>query len=255
MCKIKTYSTIEVARIIGIHSNTVRLYEKLELIPKPTRKSNGYRVFTDRHIDQFKLDRIAFQVELLQNGLRKIMIVIVKKSAKGYFDEAIELAEKYIILINTELDNAKEAVDIVNDLLLGNDNEYNEINLRRKQVSDKLNISMDTLRNWEMNGLITVKRKENGYRVYNYEDIQRLKVIRSLRCANYSLSAILRMLNAVSRDIDANIYKELKTPNEEEDIVSVCDKLIISLNSAKENAQKILKMLLEMKNKYSNSPL
>ena len=255
MCKIKTYSTIEVARIIGIHSNTVRLYEKLELIPKPTRKSNGYRVFTDRHIDQFKLDRIAFQVELLQNGLRKIMIEIVKKSAKGYFDEAIELTEKYILLINTELDNAKEAVDIVNDLLLGNDNEYNEINSRRKQVSDKLNISMDTLRNWEMNGLITVKRKENGYRVYNYEDIQRLKVIRSLRCANYSLSAILRMLNAVSRDIDANIYKELNTPNEEEDIVSVCDKLIISLNSAKENAQKILKMLLEMKNKYSNSPL
>lgn len=32
---MKTYKTTEVATMIGIHPNTVRLYEKLELIPKP----------------------------------------------------------------------------------------------------------------------------------------------------------------------------------------------------------------------------
>lgn len=57
---------------------------------------------------------------------------------------------------------------------------------------------MDTLRNWEMNGLVNIKRKPNGYRIYTYEDIQRLKVIRSLKYGNYSLSAILRMLNKLS---------------------------------------------------------
>lgn len=34
-----TYTTAEVAAIIGIHPNTVRLYEKLNLIPKPERLS------------------------------------------------------------------------------------------------------------------------------------------------------------------------------------------------------------------------
>lgn len=34
---MKTYKTAEVAAIIGIHPNTVRLYEKLKLIPKPER--------------------------------------------------------------------------------------------------------------------------------------------------------------------------------------------------------------------------
>ncbi|WP_334308079.1 hypothetical protein [Aminipila sp.] len=29
---------------------------------------------------------------------------------------------------------------------------------------------MDTLRNWELNGLIAVKRKQNRYRVYTAED-------------------------------------------------------------------------------------
>ena len=64
---------------------------------------------------------------------------------------------------------------------------------------------MDTLRNWELNGLITVRRGQNGYRTYTNDDIMRLKVIRSLRCANYSLAAILRMLAAISSDPDVNI--------------------------------------------------
>lgn len=68
---MNTYKTIDVARIIGIHVNTVRLYEACNLISKPERYHNGYRIFTDLHIEQFKLARAALQVEVLQNGLRK----------------------------------------------------------------------------------------------------------------------------------------------------------------------------------------
>ena len=66
-----TYKTAEVAAIIGIHPNTVRLYKKMKPMPKAERLSNGYRVFTEFHIWQCKLIRLAFQVEILQNGLRK----------------------------------------------------------------------------------------------------------------------------------------------------------------------------------------
>jgi len=62
---MNTYKTSEVAKIIGIHPNTVRLYEELGLISKPERQINGYRVFTDFHIEQFKLARIAFSIEVL----------------------------------------------------------------------------------------------------------------------------------------------------------------------------------------------
>ena len=60
------YRTIDVARMIGIHVNTVRLYEKCGLIPTPERLENGYRVFTDLHVEQFKLARAAPKVEVLQ---------------------------------------------------------------------------------------------------------------------------------------------------------------------------------------------
>ena len=74
---MKQYKTIDIARRIGIHVNTVRLYEKCALIPKPDRLPNGYRVFTDLHIEQFKLARAALRVEVLQNGLRKQAVNII----------------------------------------------------------------------------------------------------------------------------------------------------------------------------------
>ena len=122
--------------------------------------------------------------------------------------------------------------------------------MKRKEVSEYLDISTDTLRNWEMNGLLTVRRRENGYRVYTDEDIKILKIIRTLRCANYSLEAILRMLRRLSENPDTDINTALNTPLETEDIFSVCDRLIVSLTAAERNAEKLMLMLREMKEKY-----
>ena len=247
----KTYTTSEVAHIIGVHPNTVRLYETLALIPKVKRKKNGYRIFTDFHIDQFKLARTAFHIEVLQNGLRKQMLSVIKASASGRFDEAIGLTQDYLVSIQNEIEHAYEATEITQALLQGKQ-KTDPIALKRKEVSEQLNITMDTLRNWEMNGLLTVKRKENRYRIYTDEDIKRLKIIRTLRCANYSLSAILRMMHAFSVDKSISIKEVLNTPGETEDIISVCDHLIISLKHAKNNAEAILISLYDMKNKYSH---
>lgn len=102
---------------------------------------------------------------------------------------------------------------------------------RRKEVSEILKISMDTLRNWEMNGLLRIKRRQNGYRVYTEKEIQQLKIIRSLRCA-YSLEAILSMLVQLSQNPEIDIKEALDTPKENTEIIAVCDKLITSLLAA-----------------------
>ena len=239
---MNTYRTTEVATAIGIHPNTVRLYEELGLIPTPERESNGYRIFTKFHIQQFLLARTAFQIEVLQGGLRKKIISVIKLSAHKKFDEALILTQEYLEGVRMERNNAEEAIQIVQDILSGEIEEH-RFSMKRKEVSEYLDISMDTLRNWEMNGLLTVKRKENGYRVYTDEDIKRLKIIRSLRCAKYSLEAILRMLRQLSKNPDIDIKAALNTPRQSEDIISVCDQLIISLTAAERNAEKIMEML------------
>ncbi len=251
---MNTYKTSDIAKSIGIHPNTVRLYEELELIPKPVRKGNGYRVFTDLHMEQIKLVRIALKVEVLQNGLRKQAITIIKNSALGNFDKAICLTEFYLQQIRNEQKNAEEAIGITEKLLSGDSQETGAAFLTRKEAADYLQISIDALRNWEMNGLLAVKRKQNGYRVYGEEDIRRLKIIRSLRCANYSLSAILRMLNTLSRNPEADIRHVINTPKQNDDIISVCDKLITSLDWAEQNAEIMLSHLGKMKMKFQRNP-
>ena len=244
------YTTSEVAKIIGIHPNTVRMYEQWGLIPPAERKPNGYRMFTEFHIEQFRLARIAFQIEVLQNGLRKKALETIKLSSKRDFDKALTFAEEYLSQIQREQRNAEESIGIAKQILSGKSLEH-ALFLKRKEVSDYLDISMDTLRNWERNGLLQVKRKQNGYRAYTSDDIERLKMIRTLRLANYSLEAILRMLNALEHNPQVNIKQVLNTPRADADIVSVCDRLIVSLREAEKNAEKMINILLEMKESFS----
>ena len=247
---MNTYTTTEVAKVIGIHPNTVRMYEEWGLIPLAERKSNGYRIFTDFHIEQLRLARIAFQIEVLQNGLRKKVVEIIKLSAKRDFDKALMFAEEYRSQIQREQRNAEESIGIAKQILSGKSAEHTFL-LKRKEVSDYLDISMDTLRNWERNGLLQIKRKQNGYRSYTSDGIERLKMIRTLRLANYSLEAILRMLNALEHNPQIDMKQVLNTPQTDSDIVSVCDRLIVSLKDAEENAEKMIIILLEMKEKFS----
>lgn len=243
------YRTIDVARIIGIHVNTVRLYEKCGLIPEPERLANGYRVFTDLHIEQFKLARAALSVEVLQHGLRRQAIQIIKAAAAGDYEKAAELTGLYLKQLAAEKENAEEAIKITHHILSGIDETKSLPNRcwTRKEAASLLHVTMDTLRNWELNGLFTIKRLSNGYRVYSQEDLKRLKIIRSLRCANYSLSSILRMLHALSNNPDVNIREAIDTPNENDDIITACDKLLTSLKEAGENAEYVAGQIEIMK--------
>lgn len=244
----KTYSTGQIAKIAGLHPNTVRKYEEWGLIQKPARKKNGYRIYNDIHIRQFELTRKALQIEILQAGLRKRMINAVKLSALYRFDDAIELVREYIRIAGQEIAHAKEAAALCE--MLYRQPAEDGISYKRAQAAAELGLTIDTIRNWEMNGLLTVKHRENGYRVYDSNDMNRLKIIRTLRCANYSLSAILRMLNRLEREnrkSRGEILEILNSPGDDEDIVSACDRLTDSLEKAIANAYEVIRLLEEIK--------
>ena len=116
------------------------------------------------------------------------------------------------------------------------------------EIAKRFNIHPNTVRFYEeIEFLPKIPRKENGYRVYNDDDIKKLKIISSLRCANYSLSAILRLLKQLDENKKINIQEVLNTPQKNEDIVSVCDKLLFSLKNAKSDCIKMMKQIEKMK--------
>lgn len=246
---MNTYRTNEIALLTCVHPNTVRFYEDVGFIASPERLKNGYRVFTELHLKQMELARLALRAEVLQNGLRKKAIEVIRLCAALDFDRAIQLAREYEAMLTRETENAKVAIVSVEAMLKGKCGP-DGVSLKRREAAEKLDVTVDALRNWELNGLVTVKRRKNGYRVYDASDLERLNIIRTLRCANYSLSAILRLMNHLDKNEAAPVEKILNTPSEQEDIVSVCDRLIVSLENTRKDAVEMLSLLGAMQSKY-----
>lgn len=231
---MNTYSTIEIAKILNIHPNTIRLYEDISFITKPERKENNYRLYSDIHVVEGKIIKCLLKNELLQKGIRRMGIEVIRSCAKLDFDTSIKKIAEYKLLLIKERNQAVSAINYVERFRNNLDHKVNEIDdvtYLRSEAAEKLNITVDTLRNWELNGLITVKRKKNSYRYYNNEDMEILNLIKILRDSDYSIASILRLLSNLNKNETAY---DLLNKSSNDDIITACDNLVISLDSALE---------------------
>ncbi len=103
----------------------------------------------------------------------------------------------------------------------------------RKQAAKAANISVETLRYYEQNGLIPVpERAQNGYRLYGEDTIEKLKVIKQCKYCGFTLEETKKIISAVeSKAIDY------------ECINSFIDEKIIEINRKLEQFDK-MKMIL-----------
>lgn len=118
---MKEYSTCEISKEFGLHPNTIRFYEEIGFLPQIPRKENGYRIYNEVNLEQLKLIRIGLKSELLQNGLRKEIIKIIKTSANGNYDEALELSKKHFDNLLKEEKKAKDSIEVVEKGILYED--------------------------------------------------------------------------------------------------------------------------------------
>ncbi len=72
--------------------------------------------------------------------------------------------------------------------------------------------------------------------------------------ANYFLTAILRILCALTDNPQVSIREVIDTPQKSDDVISICDKLFTSLQYAERNAQGMLDQLQQMKRQFKINP-
>ena len=251
---MNTYRTGEIASLVGLHPNTIRLYEQIGFLTKPERLPNGYRIYTEMHLEQVRCARLALRAEVLQNGLRKRAVEIIRLSAAQEFDAAQRQTQAYIEQIDREILLAQGAIRSVENMIC-HQLPPAAPPRRRSEAAGVLGITIDTLRNWERNGLASIRRMPNGYHVYEAADIQRLLIIRTLRCANYSLSAILRLTGRLASAETLCVADALNRPAENEEIVSVCDHLLGALSGAREDAVDLFASIARMKQLHRSKEL
>lgn len=233
--------TSEIAARFGIHPNTVRFYEEAGLLTPPRRKSNGYRVYTELHVREIRLIRLALRSELLLSGLRKRAVSVLRQTAACRFSEAIRETRAYAALLSEELDRARRAAFTVENRL-ASPISPDASPVTRRDAADALGVTQETVRNWERNGL-AVGRMERGRRVYDPETQARLSIIRVLRAAGYSLTAIRQLTALLGRSPAVSVPDALHVSRAEDNILTACDRLIASLDSARADAAEMLSLL------------
>ncbi len=241
----KFLRTSEIASAVGVHPNTVRLYEEWGFLPPIPRSPSGYRRFTAVHREQMRLARIALQWPY--PGGKEVVVDLVKQAAAGNLGDSLELAYRFLSQVQAEQAHAETAVTFLEQWAQGQQVDTTKRPLHIGQAAAKLAVSADMLRNWERNGLLTVPRHpQNGYRLYGAPEIGRIRVIRMLRQAGYSVMAILRMLRQFDAGDTKSLRQALDTPDPAEDIYYVSDNWLTTLAEAEQRARAIIRQLNTM---------
>jgi hypothetical protein len=103
--------TSDIAETVGVHPNTVRLYEAWGFLPPIPRSASGYRLFTAAHLDQMRLARTALCGPY--PGGKSLVVDLVQRAAAGDLGGALELAYAYLARLRAEQAQAEAAAELL----------------------------------------------------------------------------------------------------------------------------------------------
>jgi DNA-binding transcriptional MerR regulator len=239
--------TSDIARQVGVHPNTVRLYEEWGFLPPVPRSPSGYRLFAEEHLDQMRLAKSALHGPWPGKKIRRSALELVRQSASGDLGGALEQAYHHLALVQAERAQAEAAAELLERWARGIAADATARPVAIGEAARLLGVTNDMLRNWERNGLIRVPRDpHSGYRLYGAAEIGRLRVIRMLSRAGYSQMAILRMMLHLDREQEGNLRQVLDTPRPDEDIYTAADRWLSALAEQEHRARDLISQLETM---------
>ena len=240
----KYLRTSDLARAVGIHANTVRLYVDWGLLPPVERSASGYRLFTQRHLDCLRLARAIYAAPYPGRGFRALGNEMIQRAVADDWLGALEKAHTHLGAVKAELERAEAAADLLEHWAQTGSAEADGVLLPLGEVSSLLGVSHDVVRNWERDGLIRVRRNPvNNYRLFGAREIERLRIIRLLARAGYSHMAILRMFIELDAGNTRDLRTILDTPRADEDIFTAADHWLTTLQSQEALAKHIIEMI------------
>ena len=243
----KFLRTSDLARAVGVHPNTVRLYQDWGLIPPVERSPSGYRLFTQRHLDCLRLARMIYAAPYPGRGFRALGNEIIQCAVAEDWQGALEKAHEHLASAKAELKQADTAANVLEHWAQNMTDDSDEVPLAIGEVSKLLGVSLDVIRNAERNGLISIPRNSyNNYRLFGKKEVERLRIIRMLSKAGYSHMAILRMFIELDGGNARDLKKVLDTPRPDEDIFTAADHWLTTLREQKKLAQKVVRLIEEI---------
>ena len=241
---MKYLRTSDLARAVGIYPNTVRLYVDWGLIPPVERSPSGYRLFTQRHLECLKLARTIYAAQYPGRELRASAMKSSNAPSRMIGWAHWKKRGDIWASVKAELKRADAAANLLEHWAQQKTQAADDEPLSMREAAKLLEVSHDVIRNWERNGLISVRRNSyNNYRLFGPRDIERLQVIRMLSHAGYSHMAVLRMFIELDGGKTRGLKKILDTPRDDEDIFTAADHWLTTLQAQEKLARYVIQLI------------
>lgn len=195
---------IDIARKLDVGTSALRHYEEWGIVPPAKRKKNGYRMYTEIHEAYFQCIRAMYPGYGMAL-IKKIMPMIQQKK----FTEALWEVNQIQAALYQKRQQAIQALET-----LKSDHMEKFMEKRKKkwymigETAKVLDVPASTLRHWEKERLIQPRRDpDNGYRIYDKEDIRQLVMIRTLQSSVYFLDSVRSIIKEINQRSISEVRK------------------------------------------------
>ncbi|ARU55760.1 MAG: Cd(II)/Pb(II)-responsive transcriptional regulator [Pseudomonadales bacterium] len=91
----------ELGKLCGVKIETIRYYEREGLLPEPTREHNGYRRYSQSHLERLSFIRHCRVLDMPLEDIRVLLEFM--QSPPDQCQEIDELLEKQLVRVQTRL--------------------------------------------------------------------------------------------------------------------------------------------------------
>ncbi|MHA7965025.1 MerR family transcriptional regulator [Paenibacillus sp. CAU 1782] len=108
----RTFTIKQTAKQIGISEDTIRYYEKIALLPRAERKSNGHRVYRQEDMDTISLIYCLKKTGMPLGEMRPFLAVSADADPAEY-PELVELLKNHRESIVAQIASLQQVVDFI----------------------------------------------------------------------------------------------------------------------------------------------
>ena len=185
--------TKDLAQAVNISVQQARNYEASGFIPPVERSPKGYRRYTRQHLVALKAARHL----ILSYGKQQAQ-QIMQAVHQGKISNALALIDERhteLARMRQQLEQTVAALNLLATQLPDKTHAAPK-SLRVGAAARLVGVRISALRFWEQQGLLhPIREKSSRYRLYDEQQLQRLRIVALLRQANYDFPAIRTTLH------------------------------------------------------------
>ncbi|MFG1626573.1 MerR family transcriptional regulator [Kribbella sp. NPDC049227] len=186
---------IDLARLAGLGVTQIRTYEKVGFLPPAERGPNGYRRYTDVHVEALRVARIVIAGYGWQPALD-----VMRAIHAGDRTAVLDLVNASHGALDHQRVRTQAALDAIESALRPTTSQLRTRRLRIAEAAAIAGVRPSAVRFWEQQGLLQPEREAStAYRVYSPEQLRRLTVIALLRDVGQPFDVIRDVLDELSQ--------------------------------------------------------